>query len=132
MTKTAHTKTATCTRCHATLTSAKSVAARIGRTCARLNRQEAAASVFTRTFKNADAARAKALQLLTDNALVPTRHAGQYLATSSDGTAAYLVDTIERSCTCKGHQRVGRCYHLVAADVAEVTTARRTTYALAA
>lgn len=121
-----------CTECHRTLTAPASIARRMGDTCARNARRRLAAAVLTRTFKNAEAAKAKALQLLTDKALVPTRHAGQYLATSTDGATAYLVDTVERSCTCKGHTRIGRCYHLVAADLVEIVTARRTAYALAA
>lgn len=49
--------------------------------------------------------------------LIRTRHEGTYLAVSSDGTNTYLVDAVERSCTCKGNQRTGHCYHLVAADM---------------
>jgi hypothetical protein len=130
-TQTTATHTATCRRCHATLKSARSVARGIGPVCERNERRERAAAVLTRGFKGAESARTKALALIADRALVPTRHEGQYLAASSDGTQTYLVDTIERSCTCKGHQRVGRCCHLVAADVLEMAT-RRTQLALAA
>lgn len=124
--------TAQCTECHRTLTSTASIARGRGRTCDRNARRKSAAHALTREFKNAEAARAKALQLLADRALIPTRHAGQYLTTSTDGTANYLVDTVERSCTCKGHNRVGRCYHLVAADVTELTAGGRRSFALAA
>jgi hypothetical protein len=131
MTKTTEAPTAKCSRCHRTLTSQASIKRGKGAHCARLDRRERAAAVLTRTFKGAESARIKALALLADRALVPTRHDGQYLAASSDGAQTYLVDTIERSCTCRGHQRVGRCYHLVAADVLEMAT-RRTQLALAA
>ena len=129
------TKTATsteCTECHRTLRAAKSIARGRGPVCDLKARRRAAANVIARPFKNAEAAATKALQLLADKALIPTRVAGQFLAASTDGTQTYLVDTVERSCTCKGHHRTGRCYHLVAADVAEITTSRRTAYALAA
>lgn len=124
--------TATCTRCHATLRSAASIKRGMGAHCAKMHRREQAAQRLTRTFKGAQAAADKALALLADKALIPTRHQGQYLAASSDGTQTYLVDTIERSCTCKGHARVGRCYHLVAADTLELATTRRRGLALAA
>lgn len=132
MTKTQNLRTTNCTRCHALLTSPKSVARGRGDRCERLHRQEQAATNLTRTFKGAEAARTNALQVIADRAIVPTRHGGQYLAVASDGTSTYLVDTIERSCTCKGHQRVGRCYHLVAADVLELASGRRTSFTLAA
>lgn len=129
-----HTTTATCKRCRATLRSPKSVARGRGDRCHRLWLQEQAAKrlVTAAGFKDPEAARTKALQLIADKGLVPTRHTGQYLAVNSKGDGAYLVDTTERTCTCKGHTRVGRCYHLLAADTVEITTARRTAYALAA
>lgn len=126
------TDTPQCTRCHRPLRSAKSIARGYGEHCGRLNRREQAATVLTRAFKDAESARRKALALLADKALIPTRHQGQYLAASSDGTQTYLVDTVERSCTCKGHQRVGRCYHLVAADTLELASVRRRSLTLAA
>lgn len=124
--------TTRCTECHRPLRSATSIARGRGRTCDRKTRQAAAATNLTREFKNPEAAKAKALQLLADNALIPTRHAGQYLATSTDGTTAYLVDTTERTCTCKGHTHVGRCYHLVAADTRELCSGGRRGFVLAA
>ncbi len=124
--------TTKCSRCHRILRSEASIKRGIGRHCQRLNRREQAAEVLTRTFKGAESARTKALALLADKAIVPTRHEGQYLAVGSDGISTYLVDTVERSCTCKGHARVGRCYHLVAADVLEMASTRRTQLTLAA
>lgn len=126
------TKTTRCSECHRPLTAKASIARGRGKVCDLKARRRAAAAVIARPFKNAEAATTKALALLADKALVPTRHAGQYLAVASAGDAAYLVDTVEGSCTCKGHARTGRCYHLVAAQVAEITTTRGAAYALAA
>ena len=115
MTTTA-TSTTKCLRCGRTLSAAKSVADGMGRGCKA--RVKAAADVINLTaFRDAKAAHDKAIELIEQGGLTRTRIPGQYLATSSTGTDHYLVDTIERSCTCKGHQRVGRCYHLVAADL---------------
>jgi hypothetical protein len=123
-----------CKRCRAALHAPRSIARGRGDRCYRkyLAEQAARRLATAAGFKDATAAQTKALQLLDDHALVPTRHAGQYLATASRGDAAYLVDTIERTCTCRGHHRTGRCYHLLAADVAEHLAARRRAYALAA
>lgn len=126
------TQTTKCSECHRPLRAAKSIARGRGPVCDLKARRKAAAAILARPFKNAEAAADKALALLADRALVPTRHTGQYLAASTDGTQTYLVDTIEASCTCKGFGRVGRCYHHLAAQVAEVTTTRRAAYALAA
>lgn len=110
------TETGTCLSCGRPLRTTASIARRRGPKCARKVR--AVAKVIDLTaFKDAKAARAKAIELIEDGAIVPTRHAGQYLATSGDGTTVYLVDLVEGSCTCKGHQRVGRCYHGSAAAI---------------
>jgi hypothetical protein len=110
------TTTTHCLRCGRALKAAKSIEDGMGRTC-KAKVRAAAQTVDLSAFKDAKAAAAKAEQLIEDGAIVPTQHAGQYVATSTDGTTVYLVDAIERSCTCKGHQRVGRCYHLVAAEI---------------
>lgn len=124
--------TTKCQRCGRPLRSEASIARGRGRHCERMARREAAVAILVRPFKGAQAAADKALALLAEGALVPTRFEGQYLAVASDGVGTYLVDTGDRSCTCKGHARTGRCYHLVAADAAEISTARRSAYALAA
>lgn len=150
MTKTATPKTATCRRagCHATLRSARSVAAGIGPVCARKEREEAAArqarheaeiaaavaSVEMLTeFKDQAAAASKAEQILLDGALVPTQFPGAYLAKASAGDDTYLVDTGAvsgvKTCTCRAGARLGRCTHLVAAFAADLLT---TTHDLAA
>ena len=108
--------TANCLRCGRKLTSAQSIARGYGRTCGAKIR-EAAKVVDLAEFKDAKSAHAKAVELIETGSIVGTRHAGQYLAVSSDGTQTYLVDTIERSCTCRGHQRTGHCYHMVAANI---------------
>ncbi|WP_067483739.1 DUF6011 domain-containing protein [Actinomadura hibisca] len=132
MTKTAKPQTATCKRCHATLRSARSVTRGYGDHCWTMQQRETAVARLSRAFKGAEKTRRDALELLEDQALVPTRHDGQFLAVSSDGDTVYLVDTVERSCTCKGHGRTGRCYHLVAADTVEITTTPAREFALAA
>lgn len=121
----------TCTECGRKLTSAASIVRGRGRTCDLKVRRQAAAERLARPFADAEAAVTKALTLLADKALVAADRDGQYLAAASKGDATYLVDTAARSCTCKGHERVGRCYHLVAADVVEITD-RRSAYTLAA
>lgn len=110
------TQTITCSRCGRTLTSPASIARGRGPRCHAKVRAAAQAADFT-TFTNAADAQRKASELIDDNAIIPTRIAGQYLATSSDGLNTYLVDTVEGSCTCKGAQRAGRCYHLSTAVI---------------
>lgn len=138
MAKATTTKTATCRRagCHATLRAPRSVAAGIGPTCARREREDAAAhqarhdaalatavaSVDTTPFKDPKRALDKAEQLLIDGGLVPTRFPGVYLATGSDGVSTYLTDRTERSCTCPAGARIGRCNHLLAADIDAILT----------
>lgn len=91
---------------------------------ARIAAIEAAAQmVDVSAFKDAAAARNKAVQILIDRSLVATRFPGQYLAVSSEGIGAYLVDVIERSCICKAGHRLGRCSHVVAADINEILLA---------
>ncbi len=115
MASTTEQQTTKCLRCSRTLTSAASITRGYGRTCgARI--KAAAKVVNVAEFKDGAAPLAKATQLIEDAAIIPTRIPSQYLATSSDGLTVYLVDTLERSCTCKGHTRCGHCYHLVAAD----------------
>lgn len=126
------TQTTKCTECHRPLRAAKSIARGRGPVCDLKARRRAAAAILARPFKDAETAATKALRHLTDKAIVPTRHAHQYLAVASAGDTAYLVDAIERTCTCKANRRHGRCTHLLAADVVEITTARRAAYALAA
>lgn len=117
MTKTQEAPATTrCIRCGRCLTSAISQAAGMGRTCKA--KVKAAATVINLDhFKDAKAAATKAEQLIADAAIVPTRHAGQFLATSSDGNKTYTVDAIERSCTCPAGLKGRACYHLVAADI---------------
>lgn len=124
--------TTKCSECHRPLTAAKSIARGRGPVCDLKARRRAAAARLARIFKDADRAANKALRHLADKAIIPTRHDGQYLAVATEGDTAYLVDTIDRTCTCKAGQRHGRCTHLLAADIAEITTTRRAAYALAA
>lgn len=74
-------------------------------------------------FVNPTAAQAKADELIETGALVPVGRRHLYLAVSSDGNDRYLVDAAEGSCTCKGHDRTGHCYHMLAAVMAETGVA---------
>lgn len=65
-------------------------------------------------FRDGQATRNRALELISEGALIPGSRPGLWLAMSSDGTATYPVDTHEASCLCKGAVNVGRCYHIVA------------------
>lgn len=66
-------------------------------------------------FRDAKAARDKAIDLIETGGIIPGSRPGLYLAAASDGTDTYAIDTWEPSCTCKGHIYTGHCYHLVAA-----------------
>lgn len=66
-------------------------------------------------FRDAKAAKAKALELIAEGGIVPGSRPGLFLAVASDGGNTYAIDTWEPSCTCKGHVYTGRCYHQVAA-----------------
>lgn len=70
-------------------------------------------------FKNADAAQAKADELIESGALIGLRNPYTYLAVASSGGSGYVVNTVEGSCTCKGHVYSNHCYHLLAAVVLE-------------
>ncbi|HEY9408894.1 MAG TPA: DUF6011 domain-containing protein [Jiangellaceae bacterium] len=147
-TETPQAKTATCRRtgCHATLRHPRSVARGIGPTCERKERAELAAAqarheaavtaaveaVDTTAFMDAQAVKDKAVQLILDGAIVPTRVSGQYLVNGSDGVSTYLTDTVENSCTCKAGARLGRCNHLVAAAALDLLNTPAPTLALAA
>lgn len=124
--------TGNCRRCHALLTNPLRVARGYGDRCWTLKRREdaerealatATTAVDLSAFKDATSVLGKAEQLIDDGAIVRTRHEGQYLANGSDGVSTYLVDTVERSCTCKAGQRLGRCNHLVAAHILDHTAA---------
>lgn len=130
MTKTAAPQPTRCTECHRPLRSAASIARQLGTTCAR---RKAAANRLATEFKDPQAAANKALQIITDRAIVRTRIPGQYLTVASKGDDTYLTDVVDGTCTCKAGTRLGRCSHLVAANVLEITSARvAAAYALAA
>jgi hypothetical protein len=80
------------------------------------------------TFANPAAAETKAVELVEAGAIIPAGRRGLYLAVSTSADDRYLIDTINGSCTCKGHAHTGHCYHQVAAvmvesGVAELTAA---------
>lgn len=74
-------------------------------------------------FRDAKAAKAKALELIAEGGIIPGSRPGLFLAVASDGGNTYAIDTWEPSCTCKGHVYTGRCYHLVAATLIDRRTA---------
>lgn len=112
MTKTQKPPTATCTRCHATLRSTKSVARGMGAHCARLHRQEQA--VKTAGFK--PQAIEKAKTLIAEGGILPIRGRRVFQVVSSDGTGRYL--TAPQTCNCPAGLK-GRygCYHRAAATM---------------
>ncbi|WP_433330030.1 hypothetical protein [Spirillospora sp. CA-294931] len=108
MTKTA--KTATCTRCKATLRSAASIARGMGAHCERVARREAV--VVAAGFK--PAAIEKARQLIADRAIVPLRGRRVFHVVASNGTDRYL--TAPNTCNCPAGLRAKHaCYHRAAA-----------------
>lgn len=119
-------ETQTTVKCHCgrKLTDPRSIARGMGPVCARKARQ-AAEVIDLSAFRDAKAAKSKAVELVEQAAIVPGPTRGLYLAPSSDGTNFYLIDTIEGSCTCKGHMYSGHCFHAVAAALIEARTTTR-------
>ncbi|MFC9973515.1 DUF6011 domain-containing protein [Spirillospora sp. NPDC127200] len=112
MAKRQTTKTATCTRCRATLRSTRSIARGMGPTCARLTRQEAA--VTTAGYKPTTIEKAR--QLIADKAIVPIRGRRIFQVVASNGTARYL--TAPQTCNCPaGLKARHACYHRAAATM---------------
>lgn len=108
------TESARCHRCGRRLTSAASVARGYGRTC-RARVREAAKVVDLTAYKAFQLAKAE--ELIEQGGVVPTSRPALYLAVSSDGTARYMVDAAEGSCSCPAGDKGRRCYHLLAADI---------------
>ncbi len=105
-------KPVSCRRCGRTLTAARSVSAGYGRSCkARI--AEAAKVADLSQFKAWQAEKAR--ELIEQQAIVPSSRHGLYVAVSSDGTTVYLVDALERSCTCRAAANSRSCYHMAAA-----------------
>lgn len=100
--------TTKCSRCHRPLTSAKSIAAGMGRTCAKRTRQDN----VVKGIKPATIA--KAIELIEQGGIVPLRGRRIFQVISSDGTATYK--TAPQACTCAAGIK-GRytCYHRAAA-----------------
>lgn len=112
MTKTQTPQTATCKRCKATLTSARSIARGRGAHCEREYRREQA--VQAAGFKAAMVAAAR--EIIADHAIVPIRGRRVFEVVSSDGTGRYK--TAPQACTCPAGLR-GRylCKHRAAATI---------------
>ena len=107
-------ETAKCRRCHRVLRSTASLAAGIGRVCARKERQEQAARLVLANYTEVQVEKVR--QLLADGGVARVnRHV--FLAVSSTGTEQYEVNTTHASCTCKAGQFGRQCYHLAAAQL---------------
>lgn len=104
--------TAKCTRCHRTLRSATSIAAGMGRTCARKARQEAAAKLVLANYTPVQVEKVR--ELLADGGVQRVDRT-TWLAVASNGIDRYEVSTAHASCTCKAGQNGRQCYHLGAA-----------------
>lgn len=100
-----------CYRCGRRLTAAASVSAGVGRTC-RARIAAAAEAADLSAFHPWQVAKAR--EAVEERALVPTSRPGLFAAVSGDGSTVYLVDAIERSCTCKAAAHGRQCYHLAA------------------
>lgn len=106
--------TAKCTRCHRALRSATSIAAGMGRTCARKARQEAAARLVLANYSAAQVESVK--QVLADGGVQRVdRHRFEVVA--SDGVRHYEVNATTASCTCKAAEHGRKCYHVAAAQL---------------
>jgi uncharacterized protein DUF6011 len=101
-----------CQSCGRKLTSAASIAAGRGRTCARIARQRAAAEAAGFSSAAID----KARQLITDRAIVPVRGRRVFAVVGSNGVDRYLASP--QACNCPAGLR-GKyaCYHRTAATM---------------
>lgn len=113
-----------CIRCGRKLTDPTSIAAGMGRIC-RSHTRKTAAVIDLGAFRDAKAAKNNAVELIEQAAIVPAGRPGLYLSPSSDGSNTYLIDTLEGSCTCKGHVYSGHCKHAVAAAILEGSNTTR-------
>ncbi len=101
-----------CKGCSRKLTNSLSVERGFGPTCwaKKVAEVQALADELVREFsaKQID----KAMELIEDNALQPTRRAGLYLAISSNGFDTYLVH--RNACNCPAGLKSVKCYHRAA------------------
>lgn len=102
-----------CPRCGRVLTSKRSLAAGVGRTC----KAKIAAAAKTVTAKPAQVA--KAVDLVEVGGIVPLRrrHSGQPVCrtVSSRGDCSYL--TSAHNCTCPAGLKSRDCYHTLAVQL---------------
>ncbi|MFI1165628.1 DUF6011 domain-containing protein [Streptomyces sp. NPDC020801] len=98
-----------CLRCGRTLTSAKSVTAGYGPTCARHIRH-AERAVDTTDYKPHQIASAH--ELIEDGGIILIR-GHVFAAVSTDGTETHLAHPA--ACNCKAGLKGTRCYHQLAA-----------------
>ncbi|HEY3477869.1 MAG TPA: DUF6011 domain-containing protein [Streptomyces sp.] len=109
------TTTPKCKRCHRALRSLDSIARGMGRHCARLARQEAAARLVLANYTDVQVEKVK--QLLADGGVQRVDRT-TWLAVASNGIDRYEVSTADGSCTCPAGQHGRACYHLAAATLA--------------
>jgi hypothetical protein len=109
------TNTAKCKRCKRVLRSASSLAAGMGRTCARKARQEAAAKLVLASYSPVQVEKVR--ELLADGGVQRVDRA-TFLAVASNGIDRYEVSTAHGTCSCKAGQNGRQCYHLAAATLA--------------
>lgn len=114
------TKTATCKRCHATLTAPASVAAGIGPRCAAI---EAATEGMT------DAQRDKVTEVIADRGVIRTGRKGIFRVVSADGETVHIC-SVHGHCTCAwGRFRTTAtaktCFHVAAARITARPRIRR-------
>lgn len=101
-----------CKRCHRPLRSAASIAAGVGKVCARKAATEArVAAIYT------PAQIEKAKDLIADQAIVQVV-GSLYRVVSSDGQGTYQVDPIIERCGCPAGRHGRPCSHLAAVQLA--------------
>ena len=106
-------ETTRCLRCGHRLTAQASINAGYGPIC----RARIRAAKLTAALTGYTAAQiAKAREVITDAAIIPTNLAAVFRAISSDGTSVYL--TTADGCTCPARKQ---CYHRAAVTI--LTTA---------
>jgi hypothetical protein len=106
--------TTKCTRCHRTLRSATSIAATMGRTCARKHRQEQAAKLVLANYSAVQVEKVR--ELLADGGVQRVDRT-TFLAIASNGIDRYEISTAHASCTCKAGQNGRSCYHVAAVQL---------------
>lgn len=104
----------TCERCQRVLTSPRSIKAGAGRGCLARRREEALRKAIAGFSAEQ---RERAVLLISDAGVVPTRQPGVWRTVSTDGSVIYL--TTSQVCSCPAGQHDVLCYHVAAVRVME-------------